>query len=265
VARNVAPAVSLPESLLTNRIAAWRSLPVGERIARWGQLFASRDDNTYLFGPKTGGYVGDSLLVQDHKFDCVLLFYRCTELARAGTPRDAVLLALGTRFAGGDPSHVVHADGAVDYDDPAHLDYSEDFAATGQWGRDVTREVGAAVPDNIGTNRYAAGTRWYIPTAAVGSAKLQDGDLLFLVLNEKHPGALKLRQQYGLLIGHQAIVVHDGDTVAMLHAAIGDLEGVYRGNRVVQVPLATYLGRIDKFKGVMVSRIESDAIPAVKP
>jgi hypothetical protein len=46
--------------------------------------------------------VGDSLLVQDHKFDCVLLFYRCTELARAGTPRDAVLLALGTRFAGGD-------------------------------------------------------------------------------------------------------------------------------------------------------------------
>jgi hypothetical protein len=259
--RNSDPVISLPETLLTERIQTWRALPVGARVARWAQLFATRTDNAYCFGPKPGGYVGDSLLVQDHKFDCVLLFYRCTELARAASARDAILVALSTRFAGGDPAHVVGPTGSVDYNDPAHLDYSEDFAATGLWGRDVTREIGAAVADADGTERYPAGSRYFIPTAAVAKARLQDGDLLFFVLNEKHDGARKLRQQYGLLIGHQGIVHRAGDTVNVIHAASSDLSGVYQGNRVVEVPLATYLQRVDRYKGIMVSRLDSDAIP----
>jgi hypothetical protein len=259
--RNSDPAVSLPETLVANRIETWRSLPVGTRVARWAQLFAARTDNAYCFGPKAGGYVGDSLLVQDHKFDCVLLFYRCTELARATAPRDAILLGLGTRFAGGNPAQVVGARGTVDYGSPAHLDYSEDFAATGLWGRDVTREIGKAVADEVGTDRYPAGSRFYLPTANVAAARLQNGDLLFFVLNEKHEGARKLRQQYGLLIGHQGIVHREGDAVTVIHAANSDLTGVYQGNRVVEVPLATYLQRVDRFKGIMVSRLESDAIP----
>lgn len=264
VERNSDAAVSLPETLLAGRIQTWRTAPVGTRVANWAQLFATRTDNAYCFGPKPGGYVGDSLLVQDHKFDCVLLFYRCTELARAASPRDAILLALSTRFAGADPAHVVGSTGSVDYDDPAHLDYSEDFAATGLWGGDVTRTIGAAVADAEGTNRYPAGSRYYIPTEAVAKARLQDGDLLFFVLNEKHEGARKLRQQYGLLIGHQGIVHRNGDLVNLIHAASSDLKGVYEGNRVVEVPLATYLQRVDRYKGIMVSRLESDAIPVGK-
>jgi hypothetical protein len=260
--RNADPAVCLPESLLQARIALWKPLPIGERVARWAALFVARDDNTYCFGPKPGGYVGDSLLVQDFKLDCVSLFYRCTELARAESPRDAVLLALATRFAGGAPDRVVQASGAVDYDDPSHLDYSEDFAATGLWGRDVTREVGDAVADAPGTSRYPAGTRWYIPGAQIHTARLRDGDLLLFVLDEKNVKAQALRRDYGLLVGHQALVDVDGGTVYQIHAAQSPLAGVYAGNRVVRVALATYLQRVERFKGVMVVRMASDDVPA---
>jgi hypothetical protein len=261
LSRNLALEASLPESLLALRIAAWRQFPVGERVARWAGLFASRQDNAYCFGPKQGGYVAESLLVQDHRFDCVLLFYRCTELARAASPRDAVIFALGTRFAGGESARVVHPSGSVDYDDPSHLDYSEDFFATGIWGRDVTCEVGDAVPDTLGTSRYPAGSRFYVPTSRIRLDRLRDGDLLFFVLNEAHEGARKLRDQYGLLVGHQGIVDVDGGEVFVIHAAASDLQGVYAGNRVVRVPLLTYLRRLDRFKGIMAARLEEGQEP----
>lgn len=260
--RNLDPRVSLPETLLARRLSAWENRPLGERVARWAQFFAGRDDNVYCFGPKLGGYVAESLLVQDYKFDCVLLFYRCTELARATSAREAVLLALGTRFAGGDPARVVSPAGGVDYDAPSHLDYSEDFAATGLWGRDVTREVGLAVPDSIGTSRYPAGSRVYIPSAALRYEELRDGDLLFFVLDERQPGAERLRREYGLLVGHQGIVRVQGGEVFLVHAAQSDLPSVYSGNQVVEVALQVYLSRVRRFKGVMVSRLEGKPIPA---
>lgn len=261
--RNLDPAVSLPETLLANRIAAWKRLPVGDRVARWAEFFAARSDNTYCFGPKAGCYVGDSLLVQDFKLDCVSLFYRCSELARAESPRDAVLLALTTRFAHGVPADVVRPSGAVDYGNPAHLDYSEDFAATGLWGRDVTHEVGVDTPDAAGSSRYPAGTRRFIPKDKIRFDRLRKGDLLLFVLDEKNEKARKLRQDYGLLVGHQAIVDVDQGTVYQIHAAQSDLPGAYAGNRVVRIPLRTYLGRLEKFKGIMVLRIDPD--PAADP
>ncbi len=264
VARNLAPAVSLPESLLTNRLAAWAPFGVGERVARWANLFVDRNDNVYCFGPKAGGYVADSLLVQDYKLDCVSLFYRCTELARAATPRDAILLALGTRFAGGDPTHVVRPTGAVDYDDPAHLDYSEDFAATGLWGQDVTRDVGLAIKEKPGTSRYPAGSRYYIPKSKIRLDRLHDGDLVLYVLDEKNDKARKLRRDYGLLVGHQALIDVDGKTVYQIHAAQSDLSGVYTGNHVVRVPLLTYAKRQERFKGIMVLRMKNADVPAAK-
>jgi hypothetical protein len=255
--RNSDAGVSLPDSLLAARIARWKPLPVGERVARWANLFVARSDNAYCFGPKPGGYVAESLLVQDYKLDCVSLFYRCTELARATSPRDAVLLALATRFAGGDAERVVRPTGAVDYDDPSHLDYSEDFAAAGFWGRDATREVGDAIPDEPGTSRYPAGTRWFIPKDRIRYDRLQDGDLLLFVLDESHAKARALRQDYGLLVGHQALADVDGEVVYQIHAAQSPLAGVYAGNRVVRVPLRTYLQRVERFKGIMVVRMDS--------
>ena len=262
--RNLNPAVSLPETLLAHRLEAWKALPVGERIARWAELFVGRTDNVYCFGPKAGCYVGDSLLVQDYKLDCVSLFYRCSELARSVSPRDAVLLALTTRFAHGQAADVVRPSGAVDYDNPAHLDYSEDFAATGLWGRDVTHDVGIDTADALGTNRYPAGTRRFIPKGKIRFDRLRDGDLLLFVLDEKNDKARKLRQDYGLLVGHQAIVRIDKGTVYQIHAAQSDLTGVYTGNHVVKVPLRTYLGRMEKFKGIMVLRIDTDATPQLR-
>jgi hypothetical protein len=252
--RNLDPAVSLPETLLATRIAAWQPLPIGERVARWARLFAARSDNRYCFGPKAGCYVADSLLVQDFRLDCVSLFYRCNELARAASPQDAVLWALTTRFANGELDRVVSRTGGVDYDHPAHLDYSEDFAATGIWGAEVTRTAGAARADAAGTSRYPAGTRWFIPAPQAAAARLQSGDLLLFVLDEDHPRALALRRDYGLLVGHQALADVSGGTVYQIHAAQSAIAGVYAGDRVVRVPLATYLQRVERFKGIMVVR-----------
>ena len=99
VTRNLDATVSLPTDVLTEHMRRWQNRPVGERIALWAELFHERGDATYRFGLLEGGYVKDGLLVQDFKPDCVLFFYRCTDLARSQTPEEAVLRALETRFA----------------------------------------------------------------------------------------------------------------------------------------------------------------------
>jgi len=256
-ARNLHSAVSLPETLIANRIKAWRRLPVGERVARWARLFASRNDNVYCFGPKPGGYTAESLLVQDYKFDCVSLFYRTTELAQASSARQALHIAFDTRFKGVDLTRWPSPTGAVSYDDSVHLDYSEDMLRTGIWGREVTADVGVDIPDAAGSSRYAPGSYAFIPKDNLRYENLKSGDLLYFVLDEKNEKARTLREKYGLLVGHQGIVDRDGDTVYLIHAAQSDLPGVYTGNRVVRVPLRTYLDRVERFKGLMVSRLEA--------
>jgi hypothetical protein len=49
---------------------------------------------------------------------------RTTELARSASAREAVQFAFGTRFYGASVEHAVREDGRVDFDDPAHLEYS---------------------------------------------------------------------------------------------------------------------------------------------
>ncbi|MFQ5600595.1 MAG: hypothetical protein ACE5G2_08575 [Candidatus Krumholzibacteriia bacterium] len=256
LARNLDAVVSLPETLLADRLSAWRDLPIGARVARWAELFLERGDAVYLFGLGPGGYVADSLLVQDFKPDCVLFSYRCSELARSRTPQEAVTLALETRFAGARPASAVTPSGAVDYDDPSHLDYSLDIVRSGLWGRDVTLEVGEARVDSAGTSRYPARSFRYIPTEALRLDRLEDGDLLFFVLDENSKRGRKMREEYGLVVGHQGIARRGQDTVYAIHAAQRDLPGEYAGNRIVRVPLLTYLRRVESFKGVLVTRLE---------
>ncbi len=255
VARNTDSSVSLPETLLAARLAAWHDLAIGVRVARWAELFERRGETTYLFGLKPGGYVADSLLVQDFRQDCVLFSYRCAELAQAKSPRDAVLQALATRFAGAPPDSVVTMSGGVDYDHASHLDDSLDLVRSGFWGRDVTEEVGVAVRDSAGTTRYPPGSFAYIPSAELRLDRLADGDLLYFVFDESSARGHKMRQEYGTPIGHQGIVRRAGDRVDVIHAAISDLPGEYQGNRVVRVPLTTYLRRIESWKGVIVTRL----------
>jgi hypothetical protein len=259
LARNDDASVSLPESLIAARIALWRGLALGPRIARWADLFAARGDATYLFGLKPGGYVADSLLVQDFKQDCVLFTYRCTELAQSASARAAVILALATRFAGANPDSVVSPAGGVNYDHPSHIDDPLDFVRSGHWGREVTEEVGTAVVDGVGTSLHPGGSFRYIPTARLRLDRLQDGDLVYFVFDERNPRGQKMRSEYGLVIGHQGILSRHGDTVTLIHAAQSDLQGEYHGNRIVRVPLMTYLHRVDSFKGIIVTRLEAPA------
>lgn len=257
MARNTTAAVSLPMDVLQKHMRDWQDQPVGDRIAQWAELFRERSDATYRFGLLDGGYVSDGLLVQDYKPDCVLFFYRCTDLARSTTPQEAVQQALETRFAAAE-SPPVDTHGRVDYEDAAHIDYSLDIVRSGTWGRDVTREVGVAIADSIGTSRYPAGSFYYIPSTQLRMQNLRNGDHLFFVLDEASARGRKLRGEYGLVVGHQGIArIVDGE-VHLIHAASKDLPGVYTGNRVVRVPLRTYLERVESHKGVLVARVEAD-------
>lgn len=244
----------LPVAVEDSLLAVEQSLPTAARVGLWARRYLAGTGIRYVFGPSPDGYVAERDLVRDHRQDCISLLYRCGELARARDHRDAIALALGTRFAGADPESVVAADGGVDYDSPAHLDYSLDMIRSGHWGRDVTAQVGVAAVDTVGTSRYPAGSFSYVPKAAFEAATLREGDVVWFVLDPGVPSARKLRDQYGLVIGHVGLVIVEDGRPWLVHAAVSGLSGWYEGGTVVKVPLTEYLGRVEKFAGVMVTR-----------
>jgi len=67
-----------------------------------------------------------------------------------------------------------------------------------------------------------------------------------------------LRDEYGLVIGHIGLMAHvdKSDSLVLVHASSKDLPGVYEGGQVVAVDLAVYLQRVDRYAGVMVTRLE---------
>jgi hypothetical protein len=244
----------LPTTREDSLLADEFDLATAEKMDLWARRFAAADSVSYLFGPKPGGYVAAGALVDDRRQDCVSLLYRVSELARARDAGDAVYWALRTRFAGGDPHSVVAADGRVNYEAAAHLDYSLDMIRTGLWGRDVTVAMSGAHPDTVGSSRYPAGSFSYVPKASLVPDELAAGDVVWFVLDPLQAKAAQLRQKYGLVIGHIGLVVVDGTERMLIHAAVSDLPGWYEGGTVVTVPLQEYLGRVDKFAGLMVTR-----------
>jgi hypothetical protein len=160
----------------------------------------------------------------------------------------------------------VAADGRVDYDHPAHLDYSLDMIRCGRWGTDVTASLAGAVPDPAGSARYPAGSFVYLPTAALTSAApsgpgttastsaLREGDVAWFVLDPDQPAARRLREEQGLVIGHIGIVIVEDGRPWLVHAARSGLDGWYDGGRVVSVPLDVYLRRVERFAGVVITR-----------
>ena len=184
--------------------------------------------------------------------------YRSIELARARNYRDNLSWALRTRFAGAHPDSVVGKDGRVDYDRPEHLDFSLDMIRSGIWGRDISAEVGAIVVDSLGTQRYPAGSFAWLPADHLDLAQLQRGDIVWFVLNPAQEKARKLRDDYGLVVGHIGIMGESwaGDSLALFHAASKDLSGEYKGGRVVSVDLETYLNRVERYAGVIITRLE---------
>lgn len=235
-------------------LAGEQDLATAERVGRWARRFAEADDIEYLFGPAEGGYVAEGALVSDRRQDCVSLLYRVNELAHATDHDDALAWALRTRFAGAGPSAVVGPDGRVDYDDPSHLDYSLDMIRTGLWGRDVTPDLTGATLDTVGTSRYAAGSYQFMPKANLTASELTEGDIVWFVLDPSNEGAAKLRDEYGLVIGHIGIVIVEEGVLVLVHAARSGLEGRYEGGTVVTVPLLEYLDRVERFAGVIITR-----------
>jgi uncharacterized protein len=249
----------LPDADGINKyLSASNGKPVAANVGYWARYFASRDDILYCFGPNDGGYVAQGALVLDGRQDCVSLLYRCSELARSGSLAESVDWALKTRFAGAPLAAFTGSSGSVDYENPAHLDYSLDMIRSGNWGADMTASMTGAVVDEKGTSRYPAGSFSYVAGDALVPAELQEGDVVWFVFDAEHEKGAKMRHDYGLAIGHIGLVVMDDGVPNLIHAASSDLSGYYKGGTVVKVPLSVYLERVEKFSGVMMTRFMAE-------
>ncbi|MBD3162647.1 MAG: hypothetical protein GF328_11130, partial [Candidatus Latescibacteria bacterium] len=221
--------------------------PLGERIAFWADAFYEDGRTRYRFGLDPGGYVTEGRLCDDFAMDCVLFFYRITELGRSSSAREAVQFAFGTRFYGASVEEAILPDGRVRYDHFSHLDYSEDILRTGIWGANVTEKIGPIARDP-GNVRFGPDTLSYVPKERIDTSALRSGDLVYFLLDENHPKGSEDRAG-GTLIAHLGILARQGDRVDLIHAAQRGLEGLYEGGRIEKVPLKTYLERVDRFKG----------------
>ena len=85
---------------------------------------------------------------------------------------------------------------------------------------------------------------------------MQEGDIVWFVLDPAHPAGGRLRREFGLVIGHLGIVILDDGQPWLVHAASSELAGWYQGGRIARVPLAVYLERVERFAGVIVTRLQ---------
>lgn len=247
---------ALPSTVIDSLMARFQHFEVGERIAAWADHFWRRGDAKYLFGLAPDGYVSKGRLVDDFRTDCVLFFYRTTELGRSSSAVEAVQFAFGTRFYGATLEEVVRADGGVDYDSPVHLDYTVDIIRSGIWGQEITELLGSSVADEAGSSRYESGSVRFVPKKTIAWEKLQSGDIVYFVSDETTDSGKKLRK-IGAIIGHLGIVRIEGGQIYLMHAASKGLEGLYQGGKIEKVALRTYLERVESFKGIMITRIEN--------
>jgi len=255
VERNLDNSHVVASSTLDSLCAAYQMLPLGDRIAAWARWFQQLGTVRYLYGRAPGGYVTEGRLCDDFDTDCVLFMCRVTELARSGSAREAVQFAFGTRFYGASVVKVVSEDGKVDYDDPVHLEYSEDMIKSGIWGAEVTADCGGALRDTVGSSRVPPDTLHYLPSEKINYPSLQSGDIVWFVGDDSDPGEAAQRPA-GTLIHHIGILARSGDEVELIHPASRPLPGVYEKTGLARLPLKIYLRRVGKFKGIVVTRLK---------
>jgi hypothetical protein len=245
----------VPSAVLDSLAQAYQALPLGDRVAAWARWFLGRGDVGYLYGRNPGGYVSEGRLCMDFSTDCVLFMCRTTELARSTSAREAVQFAFGTRFYGASVARTITDEGKVDYDDPVHLEYSEDMIRSGIWGADVTAECGSALRDTVGSSRVPPDTLHYLPTVRIDYAKIHNGDIVWFIGDENEPGAAEKRLQ-GTMVHHLGILSRNGDKIELIHPASRPLPGIYEKPGLVSLPLETYLSRVGRFKGIVVTRLQ---------
>lgn len=247
IRRNLDQPYVVDSASIDAAMGLFADLPLGERIASWANWFRDLGTTRYVFGLDGEGYVTQGRLCQDFGTDCILFLYRVTELARSTTAEEAVQFAFGTRFYGASVERAVSADGKVDYEDPAHLEYSEDMIASGIWGQDVTATLGADL--------RTAGDLRFIATADIPYAVLRSGDVVWFVGPAQRPPA-SIDDGRETRVHHVGFIDARHGSVDLLHAAMKPLPGIYDQAGVVRVALRTYLERVDRFEGILVTRIQ---------
>jgi hypothetical protein len=248
----VASNLDTPHVIASDRLNAavrlFQDRPLGERVAAWASWFADLGGIEYLYGRAPGGYVSEGRICQDDRLDCILFMYRVTELARSTSAEEAVQFAFGTRFYGASIEGAVREDGSVDYDNDAHLEYSEDMIASEIWGKNVTESVGLTIEQS------AVEGLAYVPSASIEYGALQNGDIIWFV-GDPAPLDGSDTPSRQTVIQHVGVLDRRQGEVDLVHAAARPIPGVYETPGVVRIPLQTYLHRVDRFKGIVVTRL----------
>jgi hypothetical protein len=216
-------------------------LPLGRRIAYWAGRFIGTPYDT----DPLGLYVRTNRIVADEKADCMYLTFRATELAKSGTPGQAIEQALSLRFV----TQGRLADGLVqNYGE--RFEYGEDMVFSGKWGRNITGEMGATktIKGSRGRDEVVI-----LPKQTLLSKKLQkqliDGDIIYWVKDPK-------KRVVEEIVAHLSLVHRKNGKAYLIHAA-GTKESVTKngGGVVKEVPFPDYV-RDTKFIGAFVTRFE---------
>jgi hypothetical protein len=251
VARNLAPP-ALPRDELEATFDAVAGHAVNVRIASWARMFQERSNAAYVFGDEPGGYVAEGRLVDDRSTDCMLFTMRVFELAQSTSPEGAIERAVAGRFPGVPLDAIASADGRLDYTHPYRRRFAVELMEEGFYGTDVTGSIGPTDRDVAGGDHPRP--VFVIPKDALDLTRFIDGDALWLVLDPMLERTRAIREESGAIIGHMGIVVMEGETPHLIHAAAKSLPGEYEGNAIVSVPVATYLERVETFSAVRVTR-----------
>lgn len=238
----------VPSAKIEEVMKKQASLSLGDRIAAWAAWFNELGKVEYLYGRDPGGYVTEGRICQDYAMDCVLFMYRVTELARSTSAEEAVQFAFGTRFYGASIEAVVSDDGRVNYNDSSHFEYSEEMIQSGIWGKNVTAECGHGL---LEAWAGAGKPLQYVPADSIDYQALQSGDIVWFVGGEA-PGPT---ESTNTVVHHIGIIDRRGGSVDLLHAAVKPLPGFYDRAGAARVPLRDYLQRVDRFKGIAVTRL----------
>ncbi len=210
--------------------------PVGDRIAFWaGQFLETPYDPDPL-----GCYVRDKAIVADEKVDCMYLTFRAVELALAHDPASAVEIALERRFRG---KGIIGEGKILNYAD--RYQYGEDMIESGEWGREITAELGRteAVKGARGRDRVVIVSRRDVLKYL---HMLRSGDIIFFVRDPRKRAADEI-------IGHIGIIKEEQGSTYMIHAS-GLKNG---GGKVKKTRLEDYIKTMP-FIGIRATRFEPE-------
>ena len=227
------------EIMVAQGLAA--ELPLGKRIVYWAGRFIETPYDT----DPLGLYVRTNRIVADEKADCMYLTFRATELAKSGTPGQAIEQALSLRFI----TQGRLTDGLVqNYGE--RFEYGEDMVFSNKWGRNITGSLGAtkAITGSRGRDEVTI-----LPKQTLLSGKLQkqlqDGDIIYWVKDPK-------KRVVEEIVSHLSFVHIKNGKSYLIHAAGTKDSAKKAGGGIVREVLFTDYVRNMKFIGAFVTRID---------